>query len=128
MPPWWKVAAVPPFLEENELLSRKSSHCMWPIPTPPPQKPPIPNLAANSSWVLFPPHYFQEVLVNMRWGINKPQKKTSWGSSVDAFSERPRLVHASIMLPGGEMALCSSFSSSWAPGWVFEEGLQMNKN
>lgn len=102
------------------------------IPTavcsPPPQKRTIPNLAANFSWSLFPQNYFQEVLVNICWGINKPQKKDFlgvccwWIFLSGLFFSIPPLD----FLEEG-ITLCSSFSSSWVPGWVLEEAYRLIK-
>lgn len=71
------------------------------VPPPPAQKHTTPDLAANSSWSLFPQNYFQEVLVNICRGINKPQEKTSWGYAVDVFSEPSFPFCSSTTLPGG---------------------------
>lgn len=86
-----------------------------------PLKRTIPNLAANFSRSLFLHNYVQEVVVNICWGINKPQRKTSWGHSVDGFSERSLLFLSPLYLPEEGISLCFSFGSSWVPGWVFEE-------
>lgn len=89
--PGLRPAALPHFWSKMNysLQEIQSLYVAIPLaPTPPPQKLTIPNLAANFSWSLFPQNYFQEVLVNICWGINKPQRKTSWGYSVDGFSER----------------------------------------
>lgn len=80
---------MPASLELNELPSRKSSRCMWPIPPPPPQKPPTPDLAAHSSWGFVSSKLFSGSPGEYVLGVNKPQNKTSWGSSVEAFAERP---------------------------------------
>lgn len=100
-------------LEGNKSLSLGISRPLWPflLPlSPPPQKLTIPNLAANFSWSLFPQNYFQEVLVDICRGINKPQRPLGGIVLMDFHSplcfleeECPFVLH---LTPAGYQAGC----------------------
>lgn len=60
-------------------------------------------------------------------GYKQTTKKDLLGVSADGFSERSFLFHSPSHFLEEGISLCSSFSSSWVPGWVFEEVYRLIK-